>query len=198
MSKKVHLIFLSTWIHGSDTPKSFDPRKDRSVLKYFCLASSHFASILSICKRLKNRPDCYVLVKRQKVFATNSNCPDNLRNLACFEEVGGSLWIIKSFYRNSETVGQQCRGRTGTLKSDITVSCLCQQSQKPIKRNNLFSKILGFNLMWKVHSHFFIRFLERKAMGICKLTTFFIFDQTGWGHECLLWYWALSFGGTMQ
>ena len=107
--QKVHL-FLSTWIYGSYTPKSFDPRKDRSVLKYFCLASSHFPSILSSCKRLKNRPDCYVLVKRQKVFATNSNCPDNLRNLACFEEVGGSLWIIKSFYRNSETVGQQCHG----------------------------------------------------------------------------------------
>ena len=54
----------------------------------------------------------------QKTSCSNS---DNQRNLACFEEVGGSLWIIKSFYRNSETVGQQCRGRTGTLKSDMPV-----------------------------------------------------------------------------
>ena len=63
--------------------------------------------------------------------------------------------------------------------NNVTVSCLCQQSQKPFKRNNLFSKILGLNLMWKVHSHFFIRFLERKAMGICKLTTFFYIWSNG-------------------
>ena len=186
MSKKVHLIFLSTWIHGSDTPKSFDPRKDRSVLKYFCLASSHFPSILSSCKRLKNRPDCYVLVKRQKVFATNSNCPDNQRNLACFEEVGGSLWIIKSFYRNSETVGQQCHGF-------MPVPTVTETFQK----EQLVLKILGLNRMWKVHSHFIFTLVYPFSFKP-DIDSFSIFDQTGWGHECLLWYWALAVGGSMQ
>ena len=137
-------------------------------MKYFCLASSHFPSILSSCKRLKNRPDCYVLVKRQKVFATNSNCPDNQRNLACFEEVGGSLWIIKSFYRNSETVGQQCHGF-------MPVPTVTETFQK----EQLVFEDLRFKPDVKSTFSLLYPFSWKKAMGICKLTTFLYIWSNG-------------------
>ena len=107
-SNKVHL-FLSCCIHNSYTPKSSALKKDRSdcwraAWNTFVWLHHIFQVFWTVARGLSIGQTVMYWWKGRN-NSQETQIVQTTRE-TCFEELGGSLWIIKSFYRNSETVNK--------------------------------------------------------------------------------------------